>query len=181
MASTQLFSGTWLIEVLSKEAAFSQRFVIEGSVASDGIYAGEVTTTPIVVTGPRWTLRFEWNNNVDSGWQPSDLKRTGAEFTMSGGLVTVLGADDNFPDLRDHDFNDLVLQCRNLDPDLNPRIPPGGGIDLTTPVDTRNKNQPCPRPPDGQGGPGPGHGGLGQGGPGFGPGTDCGSGSPGCC
>jgi hypothetical protein len=45
------------------------------------------------------------------------------------GLVTFIGADDNFEALRDHDFDDLVLRCRNVDPDVNPRIP------LTTPLD----------------------------------------------
>jgi hypothetical protein len=181
MASAQLFSGKWLIEVVSKDAVFSERFVIEGSDASDGIYDRELATTPFVVTGSRWFLRFEWNNNAGSGWQPSDLKRTAAQFTLAGGLVTFLGADDNFPPLRDHDFNDLVLRCRNLDPDLSPQIPPGGGLDFTTPDGTRKKNQPCPPPGGGQGGPGPGHGGLGQGGPGFGPGNDCGPGGLGSC
>lgn len=178
MASTQLFSGTWLIQVLSKDAAFSERFVIEGSDAADGIYAGEITTTPIVVTGARWFLRFEWNNNAGSGWQASDIRRTAAAFTSSAGLVTVLGADDNVPTLRDHDFNDLVLLCQNLDPDLNPTIPPGGGLDFSTPDDVRNQNQPCPCqcpcPCEGGQGPGPGHGGLGQGGPGFSVGPNCG-------
>jgi hypothetical protein len=44
MASTQLFSGDWTVTVFSKDAAFSERFVIEGSVSSDGAYAGETTT-----------------------------------------------------------------------------------------------------------------------------------------
>jgi len=129
MESAQLFSGNWVIQVFSKDAAFSERFVIEGSLASDGAYAGETTTPPVSVSGPRWFLRFEWNDNAGSGWQPSDVRRTGASFTLQEGLVTFLGADDNFSQLRDHDFNDLVLRCRNLDPEINPRIP------LTTPPD----------------------------------------------
>ena len=158
MASTHLFSGTWLIEVLAKEAAFSERFIIEGSTASDGIYPGEVTTTPIVVSGPRWFLRFEWNDNVGSGWQESDIWRTAAEYTMSGGLVTILGADDNVPAARDLDFDDLVMRCRNLDPDLNPRIPPGEPPDFTTPEDVRKKCKPR-HGHGGRPGDGPGHGG----------------------
>jgi hypothetical protein len=75
-------------------------------------------------------------------WQPSDLRRTAASYTLQEGLVTVLGADDNFEQFRDHDFNDLVLRCRNLDPELNPRIPLFNTPDFTLPVDVRDN---CPK------------------------------------
>lgn len=139
MASTQLFSGNWTVTVFSKDAAFSERFVVEGSVASDGAYAGETTTPPVSVSGPRWFLRFEWNDNAGSGWQPSDIRRTAASYTLQEGLVTFLAADDNFEQFRDHDFNDLVLRCRNLDPQINPRIPLFNMPDFTLPDDVRKK------------------------------------------
>jgi hypothetical protein len=138
MASTQLFSGHWTVAVFSKDANASQRFVIAGSDASDGIYAGETTTPPVSVSGPRWFLRFEWNDNAGSGWQPSDIRRIGASYTLQEGLVTLLGADDNFEQFRDHDFNDLILRCRNLDPELNPRLPLFNMPDFTLPADVRN-------------------------------------------
>ena len=137
MASKQLFSGNWTVAFFSKDAAFSERFVIEGSVASDGAYAGEPTTPPVSVSGPRWFLRFEWNDNAGSGWQPSDIRRTAASYTLQEGLVTFLGADDNFEQFRDHDFNDLILRCRNLDAEINPRIPLFNMPDFTLPGDVR--------------------------------------------
>lgn len=139
MASEQFFSGSWTVEVYFKDAAFSERFVISGSDKSDGIYLGEVTTPPILVSGPRWFLRFEWNNNAGSGWQASDLRRIGASYTLQDGLVTFLGADDNLEALRDHDFNDLVLRCRNRDLHINPRIPLMITPDFTLPGDIRNR------------------------------------------
>jgi hypothetical protein len=127
------------VTVFSKDAAFSERFVIEGSVSSDGVYAGETTTPPVSVSGARWFLRFEWNDNAGSGWQPSDIRRTAASYTLQEGLVTFLGADDNFEQFRDQDFNDLVLRCRNLDPEINPRIPLFNMPDFTLPADVRKK------------------------------------------
>ena len=86
MASAQLFSGSWTVEVVfSTEVGLSQRFIIEGSVASDGIYAGETTTPPVSVSGPRWLLRCEANDDAGSGWQPSDIRRTAATYTLQEG------------------------------------------------------------------------------------------------
>jgi hypothetical protein len=114
------FSGPWIVQVHSKEAAFSERFVITGSLASDGIYPGDVTTPPVAVDGQAWVIRFEWNDNAGSGWLPSDVRRTVAQYTLADGLVVFLGADDNLPPLRDLDYNDLVLRCRSTDPAVNP-------------------------------------------------------------
>jgi hypothetical protein len=133
MSLAQLFSGAWIIQVVAKDGDFSERFRIEGSLAADGTYPGDLTLPPVLVTGSRWFLRFEWNNNAGSGWQPSDVRRTAASFTVQEGLVTMLGADDNFSALRDHDFNDLVLRCRNVDPAINPRIPLTTVPDFTVP------------------------------------------------
>jgi hypothetical protein len=121
MISELLFSGSWVIKVDSKDADFSERFIISGSVASDGIYPGEISMPSVSVSGQRWFLRFEWNDNASSGWQPSDIRRTAAAYTLEEGLITFVGADDSSS--RDQDFNDLVLRCRNLDPKINPRIP----------------------------------------------------------
>ena len=63
----EMFSGDWTVEVFQKDASFSQRFIIGGSIASDGVYPGETTTPPVSVSGPRWSIRFEWNDNAGSG------------------------------------------------------------------------------------------------------------------
>ncbi len=62
---------------LGKNAAFSQRYIIEGSDTSDGVYAGEVGTPQLRVSGSEWRLRPEWNNKAGSGWQPSRVRRVG--------------------------------------------------------------------------------------------------------
>ncbi len=135
----EMFSGDWTVEVFQKDADFSERFIIEGSRASDGVYPGETATPPVSVSGPSWFIRFEWNDNAGSGWQPSDVRRTGAAYTLQDGLVVLLGADDNFEQLRDHDFNDVVLRCRNVDPQLNPWHPFANPYDFTLPEDVRQK------------------------------------------
>ena len=38
--------GSWTVSVKSKNAAFAQRFIIEGADSGDGTYAGEVATAP---------------------------------------------------------------------------------------------------------------------------------------
>jgi hypothetical protein len=35
----------------------------------------------------------------------------------------MLGADDNWEAVADRDFNDVVLRCQNIDPDINPWYP----------------------------------------------------------
>jgi hypothetical protein len=115
----QIFYGPWNVTVQSKDAYFSQRFTISGSVASDGTYLGVPGTGPGNVTGARWTIDFEWNDNSSVDWYPSDSRRS-AEYTVSDGLVVYAGVDDNFEAVRDGDYNDLVLRCVSNNPDLNP-------------------------------------------------------------
>jgi hypothetical protein len=137
MAET--FSGQWLVEVFQKDAAFSERFIVEGSLGSDGIYPGEMITPAVSVSGQNWSIRFEWNDNAGSDWQESAVRRTGAAYTLQDGLIVFLGADDNFPSRRDGDFNDVVLRCRNLDPQLNPWDPFANPYDFTLPKDVRQE------------------------------------------
>src|SRR6266487_6103707 len=96
----QHFFGNWNVEVLTKDAAFDERFRIQGSDLADGAYPGIPGSGPGPVTGVEWILTMEWNDNAGSGWQPSDIKRS-ATYTIDDGLVVFLGADDNFPALRD--------------------------------------------------------------------------------
>jgi hypothetical protein len=135
----EMFSGEWTLAVFSKDAAFSQRFIVEGSLASDGVYAGETTTPPVAVSGQRWFVSLEWNNNAGSGWQASAVRRTSAAFTLQDGLVVFLGGDDNYEHLRDNDFNDVVVVCRNVDPALHPWLPFVNPYDFTLPEDSRRR------------------------------------------
>jgi hypothetical protein len=116
---TEVFYGPWNVMVESKEAYYSQRFTIRGSVNADGTYPGIPGTGPGDVHGSQWTIDLEWNDNAHSGWQPSDAKRS-ATYSLPDGLTLFIGADDNYEQYRDHDYNDMVLACRSLNPDHAP-------------------------------------------------------------
>src|SRR5262245_48658109 len=120
---SETFYGTWLIDVIAKDAAFSQRYVIQGSDRSDGAYPADVTTPRLQVSGDEWTLTLEWNDNASSGWQETRIARSPVTFTVEEGLVVVLGGDDNWVQVADGDFNDIQLRCQNIDPELIPWHP----------------------------------------------------------
>ena len=140
---TQTFYGEWFVQVVSRDAAFGQRFVVSGSDATDGAYDG-ITGVSTPVSGDTWTLDLEWNDNAGSGWQPSGVRKS-AEYTIQGGLVVTLGADDNVEALRDFDYNDVVVSCTSLDPTVNPPAtdPP---LDFTITEDQLRPADPRGRP-----------------------------------
>lgn len=140
----EVLYGPWNVTVLSKEAWFDQRFIITGSVNADGVYPGIPGTGPGLVTGDEWTVSFEWNDNTSSGWQPSDVRHF-ARYTVTEGFVVELGADDNYEQFRDRDYNDMVLTCVNQDPALTPLHPVTPFYDFSVPQDILDKN-PHPRP-----------------------------------
>ena len=131
---TETFYGPWSVVVVGKDAAFDERLVIRGSDASDGDYAAAPGTGPGTVSGWGWTLDLEWNDNAGSGWQASGVQRS-ASYTAADGLVVTLGADDNYPHLRDGDFDDVVITCHSVDPDHTPLHPVVNPYDFTVPKD----------------------------------------------
>ena len=129
----EVFYGRWKIEVLQNDAAFAERFVISGSLASDGAYPGVVGAAPVTVDGQGWQLRLEWNDRMTSGWQQSQVRRNDAAFSINQGLTAIVGADDNVEALRDHDFNDELLKCKCLDPEVNVSVPFTNPFDFSRP------------------------------------------------
>ena len=127
------FHGQWIVEVWQKDALFNERFVISGSDSSDGAYSGVVGATPVVVSGDQWNITLEWNDGHGSGWQPSAIHRKSAACTASDGVIVLLGADDNYEQYRDGDYNDLVLRLRSVDPDIAPWYPITHQYDFTLP------------------------------------------------
>jgi hypothetical protein len=115
---SEAFSGPWSVEVASLETAYAQRFMISGALTGDGLYPA-ATGFRVDVSGEAWILQLEWNDNAGSGWQLSDVRRS-AEYTIREGLTVTLGADDNIDAVRDYDYNDVVLVCRSLDPEIDP-------------------------------------------------------------
>ena len=143
---SETFYGTWLIDVVSKDAAYSQRYIVSGSDRSDGAYPGDVTSPRLQVSGAEWTLTLDWNDNASSGWQTSRVIRRSTTFDVDNGLVVVLGIDDNWPANADNDFDDLVIRCQNIDPHLVPWYPHRQTIDFRLP---RHKGRGDGKPGDG--------------------------------
>jgi hypothetical protein len=108
------FEGKWRLTVMQKFSGFQQRFKILGASAGNGTYPG-IVGTEVVVQGNNWTVTLEWNDGAGSGWQESGVLRS---VGLPSPLViyNVLWGDDNFPNQRDNDFDDLVIACADLDP-----------------------------------------------------------------
>jgi hypothetical protein len=106
------FRGKWRGTVTGRNAGFSQRVVVSGASSGNGAYNGVVGTSFVFQDGQ---VELQWNNNSGSGWQPSAVI---SAIGLSSPLVMSmsLAADDNFPDQRDGDYDDLVVGFENLDP-----------------------------------------------------------------
>lgn len=99
-----LMQGTWNIQVLQKEAARDQRFIISGAASGNGTHPGVVGSPIVTVSG------FDWNLTVQSKsgttWLNSTEKIQFPTSAFSG--FKILSDDATAtPDL---DFNDLVLK-----------------------------------------------------------------------
>jgi len=144
----EMFSGAWTIECLWS-GAWSKRFIIEGSLASDGVYplgwdgvpmglnpVNVLTTPPISVSGPNWLIRFEWDGGGVLGWQSdTSLKRSSAAYTLQDGLVVELLSDNRSVSTPGplSIYDSASLRCRNVDPKLNPWHPFANPYDFTLP------------------------------------------------
>lgn len=124
------FSGEWTIEVHEKTSPFSDRFIIEDSLGSDGTYAAELTSPPVVVSGSSWSIKVEWSIDVRSGSGfalPSSMRRDRATYTLEDGLVVYLIANHIFPiktsDGVDIEIVGITLRCSTVDPEINPWYP----------------------------------------------------------
>jgi hypothetical protein len=97
------FQGRWRASVVGRNAGFSQRVLVTGAASGNGAYDGVVGNS-FEFTGGQVDL--QWNDEAGSGWQPSAIITS---IGMSSPLVVsrFLSADDNYPDRRDGDYDDL--------------------------------------------------------------------------
>ena len=130
MNGQETFYGMWRVKVASKDAAFDQRFRIQGSNAADGTYLG-VPNTEIIVDGSAWNIMFEWSGDGGNNWFASGLRRNVATFTDASGLMVELGIDDNHPQFRDSDYNDLIVHLSYMDPAISGTSSFSNPIDFT--------------------------------------------------
>ncbi len=98
--------GNWTVSVRSKNAAFQQRFIVEGASSGNGTYAGAVSTAPVSVIGSDWTVRVEHKAHR-TPWQDSDDQVSFPQIVLGQYQFDIQSNDSG----SDSDFNDLVLTC----------------------------------------------------------------------
>ncbi len=100
--------GTWNVSVKAKNAAWPQRFVIEGSSnGKDGTYGGTTGAADILVTGDQWGVTIQNNPTGPVTWRDSRA-RLGSFRVESGFFRADIQSDDGGGGA-DEDFDDLVL------------------------------------------------------------------------
>ena len=131
------FSGDWTVEVAAATGTLL-RFVIEGSLASNGGHPVSATMPALAVSGPHWLLRFEAFSPIPpKGWFSTDVRRIGAACTLQDGLDVFLRASVTFglspqQSVKPY-FSECTLRCRNVDHKLNPWRPFTNPYDFTIP------------------------------------------------
>lgn len=149
----EMFAGDWTVGILELTGNASQRFIIEGSLASDGVYQGTTTSAPVSVSGTSWSIRLEaFSPIAPKGWGPAhDVRRIRASYTLHDGLDVFLRAYSVFGLSsrigQNEYFSECVLICRNVDPKLNPWQPFTNPYDFTLPKRKRPRPKEPIRPP----------------------------------
>ena len=99
--------GDWKVKVTLKNAGFDQRFIVSGSIASNGVYPGTVGTR-VEADGANWTIRIQNRSSASNPWVDSDM-RIGPETPSGISVIRVVESNDQG---NDQDFDDLVLELR---------------------------------------------------------------------
>jgi len=97
--------GNWTVTVKSKNAAYPQRFIVQGATLGNGIKPGTPGTSVFVV-GTQWSITIQ--NDPGTGWRAS---KTNLKFPVKvgGKYEFEIRSDDGGG--ADTDFNDLILTC----------------------------------------------------------------------
>ena len=64
--------GDWSVKVTLKNAAFDQRFIVSGSIVSDGVYPGTIGTR-IQAGGANWMIRIQNRASASNPWVDFDM------------------------------------------------------------------------------------------------------------
>jgi hypothetical protein len=119
--------GKWMVSVLGKDTAYSQRLLIMGVEKGDGIHSGDSAGAEVRVESEK----KEWWINVQH--QPTGNKWSGSKLKLSknGAEGYTLCTEDS----TDNDFNDLVLEIKKApntdnksDNEPGVRLPEGNWI-----------------------------------------------------
>jgi hypothetical protein len=96
--------GNWNVTVKSKNAAWQQRFIIQGASSGNGVHQGTPGTT-VNVTGVQWSIVIQ--HNPGTGWLASYSKLQFPHQSGGNYVFDILSDDSR----EDADFNDLILTC----------------------------------------------------------------------
>jgi hypothetical protein len=101
--------GTWTILAKTKNAAFAQRFLIQGSSnGKDGIHSvPSVPSVPITVTGTQWSITIQ--NDKGTGTWVTSNERIGTPINNGSQISFDIKSDDSGGG--DTDYDDLILNC----------------------------------------------------------------------
>ncbi len=98
--------GSWTVSVKSKEPGSTpQQFIIGGADTGNGVYAGDTSTPPVLVTGSAWSI--DVRHNPTSGFVESFTEIT---FPVNNGAHYSFDIQANDDDA-DPVFDDLILTC----------------------------------------------------------------------
>ncbi len=122
------FYGKWIVEIISTHPGIkmSMGFYYLGDLGGGGRIMDLTPGTKQQFDQPYWAMSFSYSTNGTS-WQDMRVRKTSVDFLPALGLVVMVGA------ARDQDFADLVVQCRNLDPQINAFAPITNGPDFSYP------------------------------------------------
>lgn len=97
--------GNWTVQVRSRNAAYAQRFVIDGADVGHGAHDG-IVGRRVIVKGAHWTLQVQ-HRPPREGWRPS-MQRLGLPRVEDGRLLVGISSNDGG---LDDDYDDLVIDC----------------------------------------------------------------------
>jgi len=116
--------GTWSVQVVLKNAALDQRFIITGATSGNGIYLGQPGVGPFTVTGQNWMINVQADgeaNGQPGTWINSELRKTPTQV-ISNNYVFEVESEDY---IQDYNWTDLVLRfTQPIPPTPPPVIPP---------------------------------------------------------
>lgn len=97
--------GNWTVRVRSRNAAYAQRFVIDGAQVGNGVHDG-IVGRGVIVKGAHWTLQVQ-HRPTRQAWRNS-RQRLGLPAIDQGRLRVSITSNDGG---LDDDYDDLVIEC----------------------------------------------------------------------
>lgn len=139
--------GSWSVQVVLKNAALDQRFIITGAITGNGIYSGELGVGPIQVTGNNWMINVQADgiaNGLPGTWIDSELRKTNTQVIGNNYVFEVESEDY----IQDYNWTDLVLRFTQPIPPPPPVIetPPVIIVDVAPPTVIPSVPVPIPVP-----------------------------------